>query len=255
MRRVELVCAEGSDDLDGLLHLPTAVAAPLRADDRVQGVLYADNRFTGHRLDPVSELVFALIADHAGRAISQAREFDQLAEQARTDSLTGLGHHGAMMGAVAAEVAAAAAREGRVGLVMIDLDDFKLVNDRHGHLVGDALLAAVARRLGTAIRGTGTAFRYGGEEFAVLVGEVDAGALAEVGERLRRTIGERPFVVGTGPAVPITASVGVALCEGAQGSVKGLIGAADGALLAAKAAGKNRVVTGGGARDPRVIGG
>ena len=241
LRRAALVHAAGDDDLDGLLHLPTALAAPLRGRHKVHGVLYADNRFTGRALDDVSKLVFALVADHAGRAIDSARQYERVAAQARTDALTGLGHHGTMMQAVTEGVSQAQAAAASLGLAMLDLDDFKQVNDRQGHLAGDALLAAVAARLRGEVRVGETPFRYGGEEFAVLLPGVDPQALVTVGERLRSVIGCRPFVVNPGKQLTVTCSVGLALLEPGD-DAENLIAAADSALLLAKAQGKNRVV-------------
>ena len=137
MRRAELV-RDGSDDLGGLLHLPTCVAAPLRSHSTLHGVLVADNRYTGRTF--THELVFGLLADHAGTALGAAHRFEHVAAQARTDALTGLGHHGALMD----HLDRAVATDAPLGLAMIDLDDFKAVNDTLGHLAGDALLAGVA---------------------------------------------------------------------------------------------------------------
>lgn len=240
LRRAATV-RQGTDDLDGLLHLPTAVAAPLRARDSVQGVLYADNRFTQRRLDPIAELVFSMVADHAGRAIANAHHYERIARQARTDALTGLGHHGAMMEAVTQAAAHARSAGLPLGLAMIDLDDFKKVNDTLGHRAGDALLAGVAARLRSGVRASETPFRYGGEEFAVLMPGADGHTVAEAGERLRRALEHQAFPVGAGRLLTLTCSVGVASQAPADLDARALIESADAALLRAKAAGKNRV--------------
>ncbi len=237
LRRGELVRSEGSDDLGGLIHLPTCVAAPLRSRNSVHGVLCADNRYTGRSLEPTHELVFGLLADHAGTALEAAHHFERVAAQARTDALTGLGHHGALMDHLRQALAAG----GSVGLAMVDLDDFKAVNDTLGHLAGDALLAGVADRMRAVARQGEEPYRYGGEEFAVVLIGADAGTAADVGERIRRAIGGRPFPVGERDSVTVTCSVGVA--AGIVDAV-GLVAAADGALLRAKAGGKDRVERG-----------
>ncbi len=242
LRQARLVHQEASNDQDGLFHLPTCAAAPLRGRQRIQGVLYADNRFTGRPMDSVSEMVFSLIADQAGRAIDHAYEYERLAHAARTDALTGLGHHGAMMAAVHAALVDAVAKGQAVGLAMIDLDDFKQVNDRHGHLAGDALLAGVADRLRAEVRAGETPFRYGGEEFAVLLPTVDPQALEPVGVRLRRAGGDRAFELGAECSLTVTCSVGMAALMPPGAEAAQLIEVADRALLAAKAAGKNCVV-------------
>ena len=241
LRSGTVVESAGSDDLDGLLHLPTAVAAPLRGREKVRGVLYADNRFTGVRPSPVSLLVFALLADHAGRAIECARQFEQVARKARTDALTGLGHHGALMEQLGQAVERARKANELYGVVMVDLDGFKQVNDTFGHLVGDALLAGVAARIRAAVRTTESIFRYGGEEFTVLLAGADREAAAAVGERLRRAVGDKPFLLDGRTVVPVTCSVGVAALPEDGNDSETLVAAADHALLRAKAKGKNRV--------------
>jgi diguanylate cyclase (GGDEF)-like protein len=243
MRSGALVAGLGDDDLDGLLDVPTSVAAPLRGRGVVRGVLYADNVFTGRKLPEVAQLVFALLADHAGRALEGARRYEQVAQDARTDALTGLGHHGVFMEELGRAVGRAAGRA--LGLVMIDLDDFKRVNDTPGHLAGDALLAGVAERMRGVVRTGESPYRYGGEEFAVVLPGADLRAAAAVGERIRRAVGGSPYAVSAGVSLSVTCSVGVASLAGAGHSAVDLVAAADAALLRAKAAGKDRVVTAG----------
>ncbi|MCA9622419.1 MAG: sensor domain-containing diguanylate cyclase, partial [Myxococcales bacterium] len=230
LRRSALVHHQGTDDLDGLLDLKTAVAVPLWGQRSLMGVLYGDNKFSGKALDEDTERVLSLVADHAGRAIESAKQFEQVATKARTDALTGLGHHGTMMDEVAEQVARAH-RDGRgLGLLMIDLDDFKRVNDTYGHRTGDALLAAAAARLEADLRADATLFRYGGEEFAALCVGVNADELFAIGERLRRSLAERRFPVGPAGALPATCSVGLALLEAGEAPGR-LIERADAALL------------------------
>ncbi len=238
LRAVALVQGEGSDDLDGLLHLPTAVAAPLRGADRVRGVLYADNCFTERPLDETAELVLSLIADQAGRAIEHAHHYEELAERARIDALTGLEHHGRMMEAL--EGSLAREEDAAFGVAMIDLDDFKRVNDTHGHLAGDALLCGLGERLRSTLRAGERPFRYGGEEFAVLLSGASPSDLLGIGERLRRAVSDAPFAIDSERRLAATCSVGVA-ARRRDDDAEALIGRADQALLAAKAAGKNRV--------------
>ena len=241
LRRGALVRGAGSDDLGGLLHLPTGVAAPMRGREVVRGVLYADNHFTERVVDPITELVFSLVADLAGRAIDSAYQYEQVARQARTDALTGLGHHGAMMEALKAAVAEAKSNGTALGVAMLDLDDFKTFNDTLGHLAGDALLAGVASRLRSHVRPGETVFRYGGEEFLVLLPRVEGEALRAAGERLRAAVAERPFQLRADRTLGITTSVGLAALGDGIDYAKALIESADRALRRAKQTGKNRV--------------
>jgi diguanylate cyclase (GGDEF)-like protein len=231
----------GADDLDGLLHPRTAIAAPVRGRGGAHGVLYADNRFTQRRLDEVQSLVFSLIADHAGRALDSALAFEQVAHQSRTDPLTGLGHRGALKKAVQASVDRAREHGSSLGLAMVDLDGFKQVNDTHGHLAGDALLMEVANRLRAAVRSDETPFRYGGEEFTVLLPGVTLESLVAVGERLRQSVAMEPFALADQTPIRVTCSVGVSVLNGAALDAERLIALADDALLRAKRDGKNRV--------------
>lgn len=241
LRERRLIVHEGEDDLSSLLDLRTCIAAPLRTGTRVHGVLYADNLFTGRAVDPATELVFAMIAEHAARAIENARRYERVAHEARTDALTGLGHHGALMQTLDAALADPCARAG-LGIAMIDIDYFKRVNDTLGHLAGDTLLAELAARLRESCRADELPFRYGGEEFAVVLHGVSATDLLYVGERLRRAVADRPFRVGEQHELPVTCSVGLAtLPDVKEPSAQGLIQVADRALLQAKRNGRNRI--------------
>ena len=241
LRRGTTVAGEGTDSLSGLLHLPTGIAAPMRGREAVQGVLFADNCFTGETPTAIAEQVFTMVADHAGRAIENARRYEQLARQARTDALTGLGHHGALMGALRIAVARARASSAPLAVAMVDLDDFKKVNDTHGHLAGDALLVGVAARMRAELRASQSVYRYGGEEFTVILPDAGADEATTVAERLRRAVSEQPITVADGLSLAVTASLGVSAL-GAGDDHQALLARADSALLAAKARGKNVVV-------------
>lgn len=231
--------AEGQDDLDGLLDRATGIATPLSGSSGVEGVLYADNLFTGVVSDPVLEHVFSLVADQAARAVENARRFEREARAARTDALTGLGHHGALMEHLASAVRTA--QPGALSLVMVDLDDFKRVNDRFGHLAGDALLAGLANRLRSSVRDAEAVYRYGGEEFSVVLQGVTGEAARTLAERVRRAVADEPFPVSDAQALTVTCSVGVVSWTLGMG-VHDFVDAADQALLTAKRTGKNRVM-------------
>jgi diguanylate cyclase (GGDEF)-like protein len=237
------IMGQGKDDAGGLFHAATAIAAPLRDYHGVSGVLYADNAFTAERIDPVALQVFSMVADHAGRAIANARRFEEVSGAARTDALTGLRHHGAFMTDLGREVEDALASGRPLGLCMIDLDGFKQVNDRLGHLAGDALLGGLAARMRGVIRGGEGVYRYGGDEFAVLVPGGDRAAAAIVGGRLHAAISGQPFSLSLGEAraLHITCSVGVASLPEDARAPTALVDAADRAMFKAKAAGKDQV--------------
>jgi diguanylate cyclase (GGDEF)-like protein len=171
---------------------------------------------------------------------------EQAAAEAEVDPLTGLANRRAFNRTLEHELARSQ-RTGRpCSLVLVDLDDFKLLNDRHGHAVGDEALKLVADVLRAGIRTIDLAARLGGEELAVLLPETAADQAVVVAERLRVTL-ERAQLVGTdGGTVGVTGSLGVADTEVAPG-MEALVKAADEALYAAKRAGKNQVVVAGAA--------
>jgi diguanylate cyclase (GGDEF)-like protein len=134
-------------------------------------------------------------------------------------------------------------RYGRpMSLVMLDLDHFKTLNDQHGHLFGDQVLRGAADALGGVLRTSDTAYRYGGEEFAILLRETGLEDAAAVGERLRTAVAE--FTI-PGQGVLVTASAGVAERASAMSHYTELIAKADAVLYDAKAAGRDRVVAAG----------
>lgn len=240
VRRGRIVAGEGDDDLGGLLHLPTVLAAPLRGRSWIRGVLVADCRFTEEPADPAVRLVFDLLADHAGRAVENAEHFDRLAREARTDPLTGLGSRRSFDERLEELVGAALIDGPSVGLLMLDLDDFKRLNDTHGHPAGDRVLAEVGARLCQTLR-PGEGFRYGGEELAVLLPGVRQDYLAGAAERVWRSVTDAPVVLANGTTVRVGCSVGGAVLPGRAEDAASLVRAADGALLRAKDDGKNRI--------------
>ncbi|NJD56841.1 MAG: diguanylate cyclase [Nitrospirae bacterium] len=128
----------------------------------------------------------------------------------------------------------------KISLLMIDLDDFKKINDTYGHVIGDTLLKDVAGWIGKSVRDQDLVFRYGGEEFAVILPSTDVKGGKHVAERIRKNIHEARFD-DEGVSIQITASIGVASCPENATAIKDLILSADKALYAAKHAGKNRV--------------
>lgn len=127
-----------------------------------------------------------------------------------TDGLTGLSTRRRFE----EELTALIGRSSGVGVMLLDVDHFKQVNDVYGHQAGDAVLAELAHRLARSVRGGDLVARYGGEEFAVLLGSTDLATTAEIAERTRTAIGARPFVLDGGIELPITVSIGVAVWSG-----------------------------------------
>jgi diguanylate cyclase (GGDEF)-like protein len=159
---------------------------------------------------------------------------------ARTDDLTGLNNRRAFY-----ELSDAAIRQAQryghpVSFVMLDIDHFKAINDKHGHAVGDEVIRAFGQLLLDSYRSTDVACRFGGEEFAVLLPETDAEAALATSERLRTRVTECTVSHHHAP-VHFTTSLGVAELKSGQ-SLEQLIAEADNALYEAKRAGRNRTV-------------
>jgi diguanylate cyclase (GGDEF)-like protein len=164
----------------------------------------------------------------------------QIREASRRDGLTGCFNRTHAIEVVDYELHRSARSAAPLSVILFDLDHFKAINDRFGHLAGDAVLASVGSLLRSSLRSTDTKCRYGGEEFLVLLAGVAATTAAVVAESLRRAIAGTPVVYG-GVTVHCTASLGVA--EAAPGEVDSaaFVARADEALYAAKRAGRNRV--------------
>ncbi|MHC1561221.1 GGDEF domain-containing protein [Actinomycetospora sp. C-140] len=169
----------------------------------------------------------------------------QFARAARTDPKTGLANATAWRDQADRELARLRRRGGELGVIMVDIDAFKAINDRHGHLVGDAVLRAVADTLRSEVRPYDAVGRFGGEEFVVLLAEAGPEEVGRIAERLRRSISECEVTVaptlGGGTVTGLTASIGTATFPQASRDVDGLMVSADTALYAAKHGGRNRV--------------
>jgi diguanylate cyclase (GGDEF)-like protein len=191
--------------------------------------------------------VSAVLAIFAVPTVLLVRRFmmhGQLLAQSRIDTKTGLLNSATWEQEAANEVARAVRTGIPLALALVDIDHFKLVNDTHGHLVGDKTLRAVTDGLRSQLRGYDLAGRFGGEEFAILLPharEVDA---LNVAERLRVHIAGLSIPVRdndeSGPFVKVTISVGVAALDGASRELNDIIAAADAALYHAKETGRNK---------------
>jgi two-component system cell cycle response regulator len=132
--------------------------------------------------------------------------------------------------------------DGVFAVMMIDLDKFKAINDRHGHDAGDAVLREFSRRLQENIRGVDLVARFGGEEFFVAMPDVDRHAAAAAAERIRRAVEGSPVVLPGGKVrVDVTVSIGVAIAGAGDEDAETIIRRADSALYNSKESGRNRV--------------
>jgi two-component system, cell cycle response regulator len=167
----------------------------------------------------------------------------QMQSMAETDALTGIPNRRVFDARLSATAADAAQRGETVGVVTIDVDDFKAINDGYGHPLGDRVLQEVASRLATVVRPSDTLSRMGGEEFAVLAPGITLTSIGDLAERCRHAISMEPITV-EGVSIPVTASVGAACMPGHAQHADELSRVADRALYEAKAKGKNIVHVG-----------
>jgi diguanylate cyclase (GGDEF)-like protein len=189
------------------------------------------------------ELV-ASLARQTGLSLENVDLHEQVQRQAVTDELTGLSNHGRFQRTIAAEAASARRFDQPLGLVMLDIDDFKRVNDTYGHQQGDLVLREVARVLRECSREVDEPARYGGEELAVALQQTGLAGAEAIAERIRTAVEalDLPRLDGEG-SLRVTVSCGVS--ASADGDPIALVAAADAALYAAKRAGKNRTVRAG----------
>lgn len=166
----------------------------------------------------------------------------ELQEAARTDAKTRLANPEYWRHVATREVARALRGNGRLAVLLLDIDHFKRINDSHGHLVGDQVLAGLAATLTESVRPSDLVGRFGGEEFAVLLPGATLPAAARTAERIRSRVERHPVPVADGrPQLRLTVSVGAAALRSDVADLGGLLESADLALYAAKAAGRNAV--------------
>ncbi len=186
------------------------------------------------------ERVVITAATLLGISLQTARLFEHERESALKDGLTGCFNRTHALERIEVELRRARRTGMPLSLIMFDIDGFKAFNDEHGHLCGDAVLAAVGQRMGELLRVSDLKCRYGGEEFLVLLPDTPVEGAYQVADMLRREIAQRP-IAWSADVVNITASFGVAASDAVETDVSAFIGRADSALYHAKQLGRNRV--------------
>jgi diguanylate cyclase (GGDEF)-like protein len=221
-------------------HIRSWIGAPLLAQDRLLGFLSLDKVQPGYYKDEHAERL-EILASHAALALLNAQAYGEMEQASNTDFLTGAFNHRYFYQELHREVEHANVGGYPVSILIIDLDFFKNVNDRYGHLYGDQVLKAISTRLKAELRAIDHLARYGGEEFAVILPGTPLRWVKSVAERLRYSVAAYPFEV-EGHSIPLTISIGTATYpQNAQG-VRDLVAVADRALYRAKAEGRNCVI-------------
>jgi diguanylate cyclase (GGDEF)-like protein len=228
-----LVLDEGGGRAESLLAVPLAT----------QKVKLGALILTGRRgaFDAVALRVLGVVANQAAAILLTIHQKERHRELAVRDGLTGLYNRRAFSELLAQGLAREDRQGGRFGLLLLDLDHFKKLNDGYGHPAGDAALKHAARLIERLLRRGDQAARYGGEEFAAILPGADQEGTLHMAERLREALASAP-VVFEGARIAVTASFGAAVFPADAKDPDGLLAAADRALYAAKQAGRNRVV-------------
>lgn len=223
------------------------VIVPLKTKDKVEGVLYLYTP-ANTKIDEDNINLLSSIGDQLGIAIENAKLYRKAQELSRRDSLTGLLNHEEIMAAVKRDLRRTALEETSLSVIMADLDHFKQINDRRGHLAGDAVIRFVAREMLSSIRASDSAGRYGGEEFMIVLPSCGLERASAIAERLRKSLETGNIVLPAKSDMKdifrITASFGVAASTKERRlDADSLVHEADLALYRAKQNGRNRVET------------
>ena len=214
------------------------ITVPLIARDVVKGVLNI-YRLGEHASFSDEEFELATrFADAAALALDNAQIRARLEYQAQTDSLTGLYNHRYFHDRLRSELTRASRSRDAVAVLMLDIDDFKRVNDVYGHGAGDHVLTELAVLLRNELRGSDVVCRLGGEEFGVIMASADAGDALNLGRRLTDTLAETEFAA----AGKITISVGISQGPEHAMNPRELVACSEAAMMTAKARGKNQIV-------------
>jgi diguanylate cyclase (GGDEF)-like protein len=204
----------------------SAICMPLRWQDRTLGVIELLN----YRASTLTEETMAflhVLCDYAAIAIQNVRAVERIQELTITDDCTGLFNSRHLFSVTESELERSRRFSLPFSLIFIDLDHFKGVNDLHGHLTGSRLLAEIARTIKHNVRGIDSAFRYGGDEFIVLLPQTGKDAALEVTQRLLHSLRETRYLVSEGLELQIMASFGIASYPEDGDSIQEIIGAAD----------------------------
>ncbi len=213
------------------------IVVPLVARGRLKGTLNI-YRAGFQEFTEDEFLLVVRFGDAAALAIDNAHIRASLERQAQTDPLTGLWNHRTFHERLREELVAASSEQSSVALVMLDLDDFKRVNDVYSHATGDHVLSEVAAILRGSVRGSDSVCRIGGEEFAIIAPTKALSDAFRLAERVQEHLAETDF----GPVGPVSLSVGIASGPDHAANPRELVACAEVAMMTAKARGKGQIV-------------
>lgn len=221
-------------------HLRSVIALPLRGRKGTQGAIEIFNP----RADQLSDYTIAflhILADHAAIAIENARDVARIQQLTITDDTTGLYNVRHLYDVLARELLRCSSEQAPVSLAFLDLDRFKQVNDVHGHLIGSELLSRVGQRLEELSRPHDLCFRYGGDEFVILMPETSAADAERQARALHHALMATRFRMKSGIELSVSASVGLATAPADGISIHSVIGVADARMYMVKTSGRGQV--------------
>jgi diguanylate cyclase (GGDEF)-like protein len=239
IEQVERSAAEGAGSVRAIAPDGSAMALRLDRPDVARCVLSVAR--SGRPFTMREQELLRTHAEQASVCLQNVALHERVERLAGTDELTGLLNHRRLQEILGREVRRAERHGGALALVMLDIDNFKAINDVYGHQQGDAVLRAVSATLQSSIRAIDFAARYGGEELAVVLPDCEIGQAATTAERIRHAIASLHVPLRCGRTISVTASLGVASLDVETRTRQQLVEAADAALYVAKRAGKNRV--------------
>jgi diguanylate cyclase (GGDEF)-like protein len=219
------------------------IMLPLVAKGEAIGI--AEITSPGRPTDEPGRITLArTMAHEAAMALENARVYEAARNLADRDPLTGYFNHRYLHERLSEEVVRAVRTRRPVSVVMLDLDDFKLVNDTLGHVYGDRVLVYVAETIRASLRASDVAARYGGDEFAIILPETTSREAVGVAERVLAAFRDHPFSADGRTPLPVGTSIGVATHPGDGKTATELIASADAGLYVAKAEGGSKVRVG-----------
>ena len=228
-------------DLQFSFKTKSIVCVPMKVKDRVVGVIELINSFDRLVFNDLDMMILAAIADFAAIAIENARNYDRINELVITDDLTGLYNSRHFSRLIDDEFNRALRYNHEMSLVFLDLDRLKGINDVHGHLVGSRMLSEFGRLIGSSIRGSDRAARYGGDEFVIILPHTGKEQGLAMAAKLRQRLHDSEFSADDGQPIRLTASIGVASYPEDARTREDLIRAADMAMYEAKHAGRDTI--------------
>ncbi|HVB96164.1 MAG TPA: diguanylate cyclase [Chloroflexota bacterium] len=230
-----------ADEAEQILSMRGGVAMPVHVQGRLIGVFLFALAKPVTQINPLEREQMRDFVDTIGIALENVRLYAEAARLMVTDSLTGVANRRRFDQALAEEFTRASRLDYPVGLLLIDIDHFKVVNDQFGHQTGDRVIREISHTLNHVVRNTDIVARYGGEEFAVILPGAPEENLAAIGEKIRQAVHDWRESNTIAPGIQITVSVGGAAATPSGTSVDALINAADAALYQAKTAGRDCV--------------